>query len=101
MNLNTEYVDNGRNFIIRVKGRFGFHLMAKFRDAYGGHDPNVVIFTLNFKEVESIDSAGLGMLLNMRKSLGGGEKTIRLTHCRNEIRTLLVASKFDQLFEII
>ncbi len=101
MNLYTEYTDNGLNYTIRVKGKFDFHLMARFRQAYGGLEPNVVTYTVDFREAESIDSAGLGMLLNMRKSLGGGEKTIRLIHCREEIRSLLVRSKFDQLFEIV
>ncbi|MCO4320109.1 STAS domain-containing protein [Aliidiomarina quisquiliarum] len=103
MILYTEYTDNGRNFTIHVKGKFDFQLMARFRQAYGGYKPNVVTFTVDFREAESIDSAGLGMLLNMRKFLGvaGGEKSIRLIHCREEIRAQLIRAKFEQLFEIV
>jgi|SRR5690554_4401099 len=100
MNLYTEYANNGQSFIIRVKGCFDFSLMAGFREAYGGLEQQVKTITVDFRETENIDSAGLGMLLNLRKSAGGGKVNIRLIHCRDEIKEQLVAANFEQFFEI-
>lgn len=100
MNLYTEYTNNGQSFTIRVKGCFDFRLMSGFREAYDDIEQHVKTITVDFRETETIDSAGLGMLLNLRKSVGGNKKTIRLTHCRDEIKEQLIAASLDQFFEI-
>lgn len=100
MTLYTEYTEEGQHFIIHIKGLFNFHMMASFREAYTGLNNNVSMITVDFREAEAIDSAGLGMLLNMRKAVGLEKSKVRLTHCRNEIRQLLTSAKLDSLFEI-
>ncbi|RTE87539.1 MULTISPECIES: STAS domain-containing protein [Gammaproteobacteria] len=100
MNLFTEYSSDRKQFTIRVKGKFDFSMVQEFRQAYSeiGNEPvNIVI---DFRETEYIDSAALGMLLNMRKALGTSAKSIQLINCRSEIRNILDISRFDKLFQI-
>lgn len=100
MNLFTEYSSDGKQFIIRVKGKFDFSMVQEFRQAYSEVGDQPVYIIIDFRETEYIDSAALGMLLNMRKALGGAAKSIQLINCRPEIRKILDISRFDKLFQI-
>lgn len=100
MTLFTEYSNDGKQFIIRVKGKFDFGLVQQFRQSYAdiADEPTAVV--VDFRETEYIDSCALGMLLNMRKSLGAGERPLYLVNCRPEIRNILEIARFDKLFHI-
>ncbi|MCC5855362.1 MAG: STAS domain-containing protein [Idiomarina sp.] len=100
MNLYTEYSSDRQQFIIRVKGKFDFSMVQEFRQSYSELGDEPVTVVVDFRETEYIDSAALGMLLNMRKSLSGNPRTIQLINCRPEIRKILDISRFDKLFQI-
>lgn len=100
MSLLTEITDDGKQFVIYVKGKFDFGLVHEFRSAYEGLSDDIQTVVVDFSKTEYIDSSALGMLLNMRKALGAGTRTIRLTNCRPEVRKVLDISRFDKLFVI-
>lgn len=100
MTLFTEYSNDARQFVIHVKGRLDFALVQQFRQSYADIDETADVVVVDFRETEYIDSCALGMLLNMRKSLGAGEKNIHLVNCRPEIRAILDIARFDKLFHI-
>ena len=100
MTLSTEYSNDGKQFLIHVKGKFDFGLVQQFRQSYADLNPSADTIVVDFRETEYIDSCALGMLLNMRKSLGVGEKQIHLVNCRPEIRSILEIARFDKLFHI-
>ncbi len=100
MSLHRQYANEGKELIIAIKGKFDFGLVHEFRQAYGDvgdQQPTVII---DLRETEYIDSSALGMLLNMRKSLGNAVKGIRIINCRAEVRNILDISRFDKLFVI-
>lgn len=71
--------------------------MQEFRQSYsdiGDQQPTVFI---DLRETEYLDSSALGMLLNMRKSLGKSVKSIHVINCRPEVRNILDISRFDKL----
>ncbi|WP_194755377.1 STAS domain-containing protein [Aliidiomarina indica] len=100
MNLFTEYANDGKHFIIHVKGTFDFSVVHDFRQAYEGLSEKIGTVIVDFRETEYIDSSALGMLLNMRKSLGAGSRSIHLVNCRPDVRKVLDISRFDKLFVI-
>lgn len=100
MTLSTEYSNDGKQFVIHVKGTFDFGLVQQFRQAYADINEQAGSVVVDFRETEYIDSCALGMLLNMRKSLGVGKKEIHLVNCRDEIRGILEIARFDKLFHI-
>ena len=100
MTLSTEYSNDGKQFNIHVKGTFDFGLMQQFRQSYADINEHAETIVVDFRETEYIDSCALGMLLNMRKSLGAGDKQIHLVNCRPEIRGILEIARFDKLFHI-
>jgi len=56
--------------------------------------------SVNFKELEYISSAGLGVLLMTQKRLGEAGHSLKLKHLRKHIRDVFAFSGFDQIFEI-
>jgi HptB-dependent secretion and biofilm anti anti-sigma factor len=100
MTLTTEYSNDGKQFVIHVKGRLDFGLVQQFRQAYADLAPATDTVVVDFRETEYLDSCALGMLLNMRKSLGATEKHFHLLNCRPEIRNILEIARFDKLFHI-
>jgi len=100
MSIHRQFSNDGKQLIISIKGKFDFGMVQEFRQAYnhvGDDQPTVVI---DLRETEYLDSSALGMLLNMRKSLGQSIKEIQLVNCRPEIRRILDISRFDKMFVI-
>jgi anti-anti-sigma factor len=50
--------------------------------------------------VDYIDSAGLGMLLNMHSYLEQDDGMIRITNTLPQVRKILIISRFDKKFSI-
>ena len=100
MSLNKALSPDGKLFTIEIKGKFDFNLVQSFRSAYadvGVSTPKVII---DLRETDYMDSAALGMLLNMKKSLGDSVSSIHITNCRPQIKKILQISRFDKKFDI-
>jgi anti-anti-sigma factor len=93
---NTQSSD-GKTVTIGITGRFDFEVVQEFRAAYS-EKPNVD-FIIDMRATEHMDSSALGMLLNMRKSLGDSAK-ISIINCRPQIKKILTISRFDKKFDI-
>src|SRR5690554_622381 len=98
MTLPIRYTTENGLLTITVKGVFDFHLVGPFREAYTEIAPSVKRIMLNFQSVEQIDSSGLGMLLNLRKTFARTPIEIEIANCREEVREVLLKAQFDKLF---
>ncbi len=83
---------------IKLGDKFDFDCVEEFRETYSGSDAKA--FVLDFRDTEYMDSSGLGMLLNMRRSMGDGLVPIKLVNCRPQVRKVLIISRFETKFEI-
>ncbi|RUO78878.1 anti-sigma factor antagonist [Idiomarina tyrosinivorans] len=100
MSVSKQFSNDGKQLVITVKGKFDFSLVQEFRQAYanvGDMQPTIIV---DLRETEYLDSSALGMLLNMRKSLGHSVKEIHLVNSKPEVRRILDISRFDKLFVI-
>lgn len=100
MSLNKNFSSDGKLFTIQIKGKFDFNLVQAFRSAYseiGDKSPKVII---DLRETEYMDSSALGMLLNMKKSLGDSVSSIQIANCKPQIKKILQISRFDKKFDI-
>ncbi len=100
MSVTREFSADQKQLIISIKGKFDFSLVQEFRQAYshiGESEPLVII---DLRETEYLDSSALGMLLNMRKSLGSTVKGIHLINARPEVKRILDISRFEKMFTI-
>lgn len=100
MGVSREFSTDQKQLVIAIKGKFDFSLVQEFRQAYshiGETQPTVII---DLRETEYLDSSALGMLLNMRKSLGSSVRGIQLINARPEVKRILDISRFDKMFTI-
>lgn len=57
-------------------------------------------FVIDFQQTEFIDSAGLGALISVSKSVSVHEGTLRLMRLNGEMTRLFELTKLDTLFDI-
>lgn len=91
--------ENGREVVIRIRGRFDFSQHRAFRDAYRGQ-PTGLRYSVDLSGTEYLDSSALGMLLLLREHAGGDTAKVRLTGASAEVLRLLAIARFEQLFEL-
>ncbi len=97
MPVESALSSDGKNLTINISGRFDFEIVQEFRNAYAEH--NNVNYIIDMRSTEHMDSSALGMLLNMRKSLGDSAR-ISIINCRPQIKKILTISRFDKKFSI-
>ena len=97
MPVDSTLSSDGKTLTINISGRFDFEVVQEFRSAYTEHSD--VDYVIDMRSTEHMDSSALGMLLNMRKSLGDTAK-ISIINCRPQIKKILTISRFDKKFEI-
>lgn len=97
MPVESSLSSDGKNLTINVTGRFDFEIVQEFRNSYSNHKD--VNFIIDMRATEHMDSSALGMLLNMRKSLGDTAK-ISIINARPQIKKILTISRFDKKFSI-
>jgi anti-anti-sigma factor len=84
-----------------LSGRFTFADNKKFNqiiELLG--DGELKSITLDFADLEFIDSAGLGMLLLLRDECENRKISILLQQARGQVEQVFLLSRFDQLFTI-
>ena len=97
MPVESALSSDGKNLTINISGRFDFEIVQEFRNAYAEHKN--VNYIIDMRATEHMDSSALGMLLNMRKSLGDNTR-ISIINCRPQIKKILTISRFDKKFNI-
>lgn len=84
---------------VAMSGQFTFHHNQKFRDILELlNEKELQAIALNLKQVEFIDSAGLGMLLLLRDRCLEKNIILSLMEAQGQVRNIFLVSKFDQLF---
>ena len=86
-----------KNNEIKLVGRFDASQVDKARAVFLKTETSCVV---NFKELEYISSAGLGVLLQVRKLLEDKGHTMKLINLNKHILDIFKWTGFDQLFEI-
>lgn len=97
MPVESALSSDGKTLTINISGRFDFEIVQEFRSAYSNHPG--VNYVIDMRATEHMDSSALGMLLNMRKSLGDSAK-ISIINSRPQIKKILTISRFDKKFNI-
>lgn len=100
MSLSQHYTDDNKTLFIVIKDKFDFNLVQDFRQAYAQIDPDTQDVEVDLRETLYMDSAALGMLLNMHKALKGQVAQIRITNANAQLKKILHISRFDKKFQI-
>lgn len=83
--------------IIVLTGRFDAAQVDRAREVFSALDASAVV---DFKDLDYISSAGLGVLLATQQRLKKGGKAIKLVHMNRMVRDVFKIARFDLIFEI-
>ena len=90
-------IEFGENSEIRLAGRFDASQVEYAKSILGSISKSSVV---NFKDLEYISSAGLGVLLMTQKRLGEAAQSLTLTNMNKHIRDVFQFAGFDTIFDI-
>ena len=100
MGISTNASTDGQTLTIRVQDRFDFNVHRELRTAYEAGGKRFGNYVLDLRGTNYMDSAALGMLLQLREHAGGQRKSVRLCNAPPVIKDILAVANFDQLFTI-
>lgn len=90
---------SGADTRVALKGSFTFTDNSTFKSLLSMlDDKSITSMTLEFSQVDFIDSAGLGMLLLLRDECLNRNITVSIASARGQVEKIFLISKFDQLF---
>ena len=85
---------------IHLPERFTFESRQDFRAAYHGRPVPAKGYVVDFSRTGFIDSAGLGMLLQLLDHAGGERQRVRFVHLRPELREVMRVAEIEALVTI-
>ena len=89
------------NVILRISGSVlgddRIQLSNKIQELVDGGGKNIV---LNLRDVDLMDSVGLGMLVALRTSLMRNEVKLLLSNVDRSVRSLLLITKLNNVFDL-
>ena len=97
MELMTSVTDDVMT--LKISGRFDFSGHNALRQAYEG--THHIRYVIDLAGTEYMDSAALGMLLQLREFAGGTMEAVRIINASPTIRKVLEVANFDRLMEVI
>ncbi len=99
--MQVNVITTDQNATIRLQGRFDFNTHRDFRAAADTalQAPHTQI-SVDFGEVDYLDSSALGMLLMLRDKARAANKTVSLVNCGGSVRQILDIANFSKLFPI-
>ncbi|GEK07958.1 STAS domain-containing protein [Pseudoalteromonas peptidolytica] len=100
MSLSKNASADGKILTIQIRGKFDFNLVQSFRQAYAEVSDQTEKVVVDLRETDYMDSSALGMLLNMKKTLGTSVSSIHISNCRPQLKKILQISRFDKKFDI-
>ncbi|MEA1967882.1 MAG: STAS domain-containing protein [Thermodesulfobacteriota bacterium] len=100
MNIETLLSDDGKKLTLTVSGKMDVTLYKEFNDSYKDKIDLVSKVALDFKDVEYVDSSGLGMLLVLRERSGGDAADIDIINVNPDVKKILETTNFQYLFNV-
>ncbi len=100
LSITSALSTDAQELMIKVKGRFDFSSLQLFRNAYEKLNPKPNAYIIDLEESDYLDSSALGMLLALRDYAGGEQSNIKIIHCNNDVKKILVITKLDELFKV-
>ncbi|MFQ5824371.1 MAG: STAS domain-containing protein [bacterium] len=82
---------------VLLSGRFDASQVEKAKVVFNTINQSSIV---NFKDLEYISSAGLGVLLSTQKRLGESGNSLKLINMNKYIRDIFRYAGFDTIFEI-
>ncbi|MBN1907887.1 MAG: STAS domain-containing protein [Deltaproteobacteria bacterium] len=99
MNIHEEIID--KTGVVKLSGRLDAASVKGFKDSVTTLvKKGICNIVIDMKEVEFIDSSGLGSLVSCLRVVNNEGGDIRLSSLQNQIRALLELTRMHRVFQI-
>jgi anti-anti-sigma factor len=98
-NISTKI--DGDTLNITISGQFNFNLVQSFRQAYANDQASGKSINIDLSSTDYIDSSALGMLINMKKSIGAEDLAISISNCPENLMKIFTISNFEKKFKFL
>lgn len=99
MSIETSWSSSDNTLIIDVGASFNFSAQREFRDSYVNHEHDGVTVKINLSKTAYMDSAALGLLIQLRKYIDSRNGKVILMKPKEEVVKVLKMAQFDRLFK--
>lgn len=96
-NISTS--EKNHELTLSIEGEFSFSMHRDFRESYK-HHPDIRGYTVDLSRATYIDSAGLGMLVQLQQYAGHSHRPVSITGAHDVVAEILQIARFDKLFRI-
>lgn len=100
MYVGTHWDDAHNTLVIDIGGTFNYALRHEFKQAYTQHEESGITIKVNMGMIDFMDSAALGMLIELRKFVQSLKGELLLINPRDTVMKILQTAQFDRLFNI-
>ena len=102
MKMKTEIVRNGGQVTLQLNGTLDMHAHTSFRQAYRKllEEGGCQRLILDMRQVDYIDSSGLGMLLLLQGEVEDATTDIVLQGCQPSVLQVLNTANFHKIYRI-
>lgn len=101
MYVGSHWDDAHNTLVIDIGGTFTYALRHDFKQAYARHDEFGITIKINMGMINFMDSAALGMLIELRKFVQSQKGNLVLVNPRDTVLKILQTAHFDRLFNIV
>jgi anti-anti-sigma factor len=91
---------DGDTMIIVPPERFDFNVHRDLRNAYESAEKKYAKYVVDLCGTRYMDSAALGMLLQLREFAGGRPDSVRITNADGSVREILRIANFHKLMQV-
>ncbi len=98
MSIRVAESDDGKTVTMFLPEKFDFSVHTGFRQSY--ENSSAKNFIVDLKNTSYMDSAALGMLLQLLEHAGNQKSAISIKNSANNIREILGVANFNQLMQI-
>ena len=98
MRLLKKQSNDGREITISLPEKFDFQMHKEFRDAYVDSEAKTLVLDMN--KTQFMDSAALGMLLQLKEYSEQNNKKVNISNASKNILQILSIAHFDKLFKV-
>lgn len=100
MSIFSKHVNNGKECVISINGKFVFRLYRDFRQAYLDREPATELITVDLKNTHYIDSSAVGMMLLLKKHARENNLRVRIINVDQPVLQAFEMVHLDKEFEI-
>lgn len=101
ININSNFNSEDNTWIVNVGGELDVSTADKLKEQlHKLVDEKMINMRIDLKDLEYIDSTGLGVMIGVLKKLRVNDKEIYIANARNNVKKIFNITGLDKIFKV-